>query len=247
MSFVQDPVKTIKRSAPISLLLVAVLYMLCNVAYFAAVPKADILAAETTTASLFFTAVFGKQASRGLNILVILSAFGNLVTVLIGQSRVIREIGRQGVLPYPKFWVSTKPFGTPIGPYILKWGMTVLMIVAPPAGDAFDFGECSHRRPKPTSPDVLIMCNSGRPPELPRISVLLRNGSRSLPHPTPTQKARCWEIGVQSVGRCGWPIHPCQSPSIDHAVGPARDRYLWRLRELLLRHVLLDGPWNVSV
>jgi amino acid transporter len=117
--------------------------MLCNVAYFAAVPKADILTAKTTTASLFFTAVFGSQAAKGLNLLVILSAFGNLVTVLIGQSRVIREIGRQGVLPYPKFWVTTKPFGTPIGPYILKWAMTVLMIVAPPAGDAFDFGTCS--------------------------------------------------------------------------------------------------------
>ena len=136
----QDPVKTIKRSAPASLLLVAILYMLCNVAYFAAVPKADILTADTTTASLFFTAVFGEQAAKGLNILVILSAFGNLVTVLIGQSRVIREIGRQGVLPYPKFWVTTKPFGTPIGPYLLKWAMTVLMILAPPAGDAFNFG-----------------------------------------------------------------------------------------------------------
>jgi amino acid transporter len=139
MNEIKDPVRTIKRSAPLSLLLVAVLYMLCNVAYFAAVPKADILAAETTTASLFFTAVFGEQAAKGLNMLVILSAFGNLVTVLIGQSRLIREIGRQGVLPYPKFWVTTKPFGTPIGPYLLKWGMTILMIVAPPAGDAFDF------------------------------------------------------------------------------------------------------------
>lgn len=121
--------------------------MLCNVAYFAAVPKADILTADTTTASLFFTAVFGEQAAKGLNILVILSAFGNLVTVLIGQSRVIREIGRQGVLPYPKFWVTTKPFGTPIGPYLLKWAMTILMIVAPPAGDAFNFGKshyCNH-------------------------------------------------------------------------------------------------------
>lgn len=100
------------------------------------------MTANTTTASLFFTAVFGSQAAKGLNILVILSAFGNLVTVLIGQSRVIREIGRQGVLPYPKFWVTTKPFGTPIGPYLLKWTMTVIMIVAPPAGDAFNFGKC---------------------------------------------------------------------------------------------------------
>jgi hypothetical protein len=47
---------------------------------------------------------------------------------------------RQGVLPYPKFWASTKPFGTPLGPYILKWGMTILMILGPPAGDAFNFG-----------------------------------------------------------------------------------------------------------
>lgn len=45
----------------------------------------------------------------------------------------------QGVLPFPKFWVTTKPFGTPIGPYLLKWIVTFVMIVAPPAGDAFQF------------------------------------------------------------------------------------------------------------
>ncbi|KAM0717828.1 hypothetical protein Q7P37_006160 [Cladosporium fusiforme] len=139
MNEIKDPVQTVKKAAPAALTLTAVLYMLCNIAYFAAVPREDILTADTTTASLFFGAVFGTQAAKGLNMLVILSAFGNLVTVLIGQSRVIREIGRQGVLPYPKFWVTTKPFGTPIGPYMLKWAMTILMIVAPPAGDAFDF------------------------------------------------------------------------------------------------------------
>ena len=105
------------------------------------VSKEDIMASKTTAASLFFSAVFGAKAAKGLNILVILSAFGNLLTVLIGQSRVIREIGRQGVLPFPKFWVTTKPFGTPIGPYALKWAMTILMILAPPAGDAFNFSK----------------------------------------------------------------------------------------------------------
>jgi len=45
----------------------------------------------------------------------------------------------QGVLPYPKFWASTQPFGTPLGPYLLKYVLTLLMIVAPPFGDAFDF------------------------------------------------------------------------------------------------------------
>ncbi|KAL1642071.1 hypothetical protein SLS58_005659 [Diplodia intermedia] len=139
MNEIKDPVRTIRRSAPLSLLIVAVLYMLCNVAYFAAVPKEDIMESEQVAASLFFTAIFGATAAKGLNILVVLSAFGNLVSVLIGQSRVIREVGRQGALPWPSLWASTRPFGTPIGPYLLKWGMTILMILAPPAGDAFNF------------------------------------------------------------------------------------------------------------
>jgi hypothetical protein len=58
------------------------------------VPKSVIAANEQVTASLFFSAVFGTTAARGLNFLITLSAFGNLISVLIGQSRVIREIGR---------------------------------------------------------------------------------------------------------------------------------------------------------
>ena len=103
------------------------------------VPKAQLKNTSVVAASQFFAAVFGTTASRPLNILVVLSAYGNLLAVLIGQSRVIREIGRQGVLPWTPFWVTTWPFGTPVGPYLLKWGMTLLMILAPPAGDAFNF------------------------------------------------------------------------------------------------------------
>jgi amino acid transporter len=71
--------------------------------------------------------------------LIALSSFGNLVAVFLGTSRLIRECGRQGILPWPKFWVQTKPFGTPLGPYIVKWVLTVIMILTPPAGDAFNF------------------------------------------------------------------------------------------------------------
>jgi amino acid transporter len=62
-----------------------------------------------------------------------------MASTIIGSSRMIRECGRQGVLPFPRVWASTKPFGTPLAPYLLKWGLTVLMILAPPAGDAFNF------------------------------------------------------------------------------------------------------------
>ncbi|RYP61398.1 hypothetical protein DL769_007721 [Monosporascus sp. CRB-8-3] len=137
---IRNPIPTLKRHVTISVSLVAVLYMLCNIAFFAAVPKKEFAESKEIAAAVFFTAVFGPGgAEQALNVLVLLSAFGNLLAVLIGQSRVIREIGRQGVLPFTSFWVSTKPFGTPLGPYLLKWLMTFVMIVAPPAGDAFTF------------------------------------------------------------------------------------------------------------
>ncbi|KAJ6188428.1 hypothetical protein N7519_003336 [Penicillium mononematosum] len=37
------------------------------------------------------------------------------------------------------FWVSTKPFGTTLGPYVIICSLAVLMILAVPAGDSFTF------------------------------------------------------------------------------------------------------------
>lgn len=48
-----------------------------------------------TVASLFFTNVFGHaKGVKVFNLLIALSAFGNLIAVQIGQSRLIRECGR---------------------------------------------------------------------------------------------------------------------------------------------------------
>ncbi|KAK3669945.1 hypothetical protein LTR78_010196 [Recurvomyces mirabilis] len=64
--------------------------MLASVAYFAAIPKADIRAGKTIAAGLLFTRVFGgHKAVRGLNFLIALSSFGNLVAVFLGTSRLI--------------------------------------------------------------------------------------------------------------------------------------------------------------
>jgi amino acid transporter len=88
-------VQTIKRNASYSLIVVTVLYLLANIAYFAAVPKHDIRTSGVTVASLFFTNVFGHaKGVKAFNLLIALSAFGNLIAVQIGQSRVIRECGR---------------------------------------------------------------------------------------------------------------------------------------------------------
>lgn len=53
------------------------------------------MTAKEVTATLFFKKVFGSSgAARGLNFLIALSALGNLLAVLLGTSRIIRECGR---------------------------------------------------------------------------------------------------------------------------------------------------------
>ena len=51
----------------------------------------------------------------------------------------IREVARQGLLPYGSFFSSTAPFGTPLAPAVLKFTLTFLVIIALPAKDAFNF------------------------------------------------------------------------------------------------------------
>lgn len=137
---IPDAVKTVKIYGSLALALVSVLYMLCAVAYFAAVSVEEIKESKLLTAALFFRNVFGDNAGqRVLPALVAVSSIGNLLAVTIGHSRIVREVGRQGVLPFPSFWTNTWPFGTPGGALLVKFILTVIVIVAPPPGDAFNF------------------------------------------------------------------------------------------------------------
>ena len=139
INFVQNPFKSLKRVTPISLTIVAILYVLANVAYFAAVPAAEIRESGELTAALFFEAVFGMKNARGLPALIAISAAGNIMATIIGATRQIRECGRQGVIPWPHVWANTRPFGTPFAPVLLKWVLTCIIILALPFGDAFNF------------------------------------------------------------------------------------------------------------
>ncbi|KAJ4983134.1 high-affinity methionine permease [Stagonosporopsis vannaccii] len=136
---IKNPFPLLKKVAPLSLIIVFILYVLANVAYFAAVPAAEIRESGELAAALFFEAVFGTKAAKGLPALIAVSAAGNIMAVIIGATRQIRECARQGVIPWPHLWASTKPFGTPFAPILLKWIMTCIIILALPFGDAFDF------------------------------------------------------------------------------------------------------------
>ncbi|EAL20113.1 hypothetical protein CNBF4390 [Cryptococcus deneoformans B-3501A] len=136
---IKNPIRTIKYTANTAVIFVAVLYMLTNIAYFAVLTQEEIKGSTQVTATLFWEKLWGSKVSKGLTILPVLSASSNILNTIVGHSRMIREIGRQGVLPYPKFWVTTWPIGTPTGALFAIWFVSLIVIVVVPAGNAFNF------------------------------------------------------------------------------------------------------------
>ncbi|EIM87629.1 high affinity methionine permease [Stereum hirsutum FP-91666 SS1] len=139
LSEVKNPVRTLKIAGPIAMASITVVYMLVNVAYFAAVSKTDILNSGRTVAALYFRNMFGAKAEKALSVFVALSALGNVLSVLFSLGRINQELGRRGIIPFPRFFASSKPFNSPSAGLALQWLMCIIVIVAPPPGDAFNF------------------------------------------------------------------------------------------------------------
>ena len=110
----KNPRRTLSIAAPMAVVGVTILYVLANVAYFAAIPKSDLAKSEVIVAGLFFRNVFGESAAaRSLPAFVALSNIGNVLAVSFAHSRVNQELAKEGILPYSSFWASTRPFNTP--------------------------------------------------------------------------------------------------------------------------------------
>lgn len=112
--------------------------------------------------ALYFRNMFGAKAEKALSVFVALSALGNVLSVLFSLGRstsllsysfsslveglhmsaphlVNQELGRRGIIPFPRFFASSKPFNSPSAGLALQWLMCIIVIVAPPPGDAFNF------------------------------------------------------------------------------------------------------------
>lgn len=87
LSETKNPARTLKIAAPFAVTFVGILYILVNVAYFAAVPKEEILSSGRILAASFFRNMFGERAERVMSVFVALSAFGNVLSVLFSQGR----------------------------------------------------------------------------------------------------------------------------------------------------------------
>lgn len=111
---VRNPKKTLSIAAPLAIGGVTILYVLANVAYFAAIPKSELAGSGPIVAGVFFRNVFGDSAgARSLPAFVALSNLGNVLAVSFAHARVNQELAKEGLLPFSKFWASNKPFNSP--------------------------------------------------------------------------------------------------------------------------------------
>jgi amino acid transporter len=134
LSETRNPVRTLKIAAPTALIGVGILYMLTNIAYFAAVPKEEILSSGRVLAASFFRNIFGPQAERAMSVFIALSAFGNVLSVIFSQGRLVQELGREGILPFSRFWASNRPCNAPLAGLFEHWLVSVIIMMGPPPG-----------------------------------------------------------------------------------------------------------------
>ncbi|KAG6915813.1 hypothetical protein DXG01_009687 [Tephrocybe rancida] len=136
---VKNPKRTVRIAGPLAIAVVTVLYLLANIAYFAGASKEEITSSGRLVAALLFRNVYGPRAERALSAIVALSALGNVLSVIFSQGRVNQELGREGILPFSKFWGSNRPFNAPLIGLALHWIVCLIVIFALPPGDAYNF------------------------------------------------------------------------------------------------------------
>ncbi|KAK9460896.1 amino acid permease-domain-containing protein [Lipomyces oligophaga] len=140
LSELENPRRTLAVAAPLAIGGVTILYVLANVAYFAVIPKVEIAHSGVIVAGLFFRRVFGDSAgARLLPFFVALSNLGNVLVVSFAHARVNCEFGKEGILPYSKFFATVNWVGAPVAGLFLHWIVTCLVLTVPPAGEAYEF------------------------------------------------------------------------------------------------------------
>ncbi|TFK34251.1 high affinity methionine permease [Crucibulum laeve] len=139
LSEVHNPSRTLRVAGPMAIALVTVLYLLANISYLAGVSQAEITGSGRLVAALLFRNVWGERAERVLAAGVAMSALGNVLSVSFSQGRVNQELGKEGILPFSKFWASSWPRNAPLTGLGLHWAVCLIVILCLPAGDAYNF------------------------------------------------------------------------------------------------------------
>ncbi|CAO1606103.1 hypothetical protein XANCAGTX0491_009602 [Xanthoria calcicola] len=88
LSEVSRPKKRFAKATIATMIMIAILFILANVAYLCAVPKDRILSTDLDMATVFFEEVFGNEAApRVMSGIIALSIFGNIVVMTFTASK----------------------------------------------------------------------------------------------------------------------------------------------------------------
>jgi len=144
LSEVHNPTRTLRIAGPLSIIVIAAFYLLCNIAYYAAGSKEEITSSGRLVASLLFKNVWGPKVEKSLNGFIALSALGNVLSVVclfpwllsqqcliifksFSQGRVNQALGKEGILPFSSFWASSWPAKAPLAGLGLRKSITFLL------------------------------------------------------------------------------------------------------------------------
>ncbi|ORY02159.1 amino acid transporter [Basidiobolus meristosporus CBS 931.73] len=136
----KDPVRILPKATTIGLGIVVVLYVLSNLAYFAALPLEKLLASQQVVSAEFFAMVYGVSfGQRVLPIFIALSAYGSVSCMAFGASRVILASAQEGFLPFGSYLGSVSRLNTPAWALLLNLVISLTLMLAPPPGEAYNF------------------------------------------------------------------------------------------------------------
>ena len=92
---VKEPTRTIPRVIVISILLVAVLYVLMNISVLSVLPAKEAMASKATVSD-FVAAVAGHPLAQVVTLLILWTAFASVFSLTLGYSRILWAAARDG-------------------------------------------------------------------------------------------------------------------------------------------------------
>ncbi|KAG6899249.1 hypothetical protein C0993_011951, partial [Termitomyces sp. T159_Od127] len=135
LSEIKDPIRTLKRAAPLAMLFVTIVYIALFFRNLYGPTTEKVLQSFQPLADCLI------PLTQALSVLVAFSVLGNLLAGQFAQGRVIQELGREGILPYPSFFASNKPFGAPLAGFFTQYLVSSigLLLLYTPAYRVWDW------------------------------------------------------------------------------------------------------------
>ncbi|CAI2017631.1 hypothetical protein SEUBUCD646_0H00240 [Saccharomyces eubayanus] len=140
-SEIKNPVKTLKVSGPLSLVICFVCYTMMNVAYLKVLTYEEIVNAGPLVGSVLFTKLFGPEiGGKFISFSIAISAASNILVVIYSVSRVNQEIFKEGYLPFSIHMSKNWPFDAPLPSISLCGFITIAWIlILPKEGESFNY------------------------------------------------------------------------------------------------------------